>query len=146
MSRSAPNPEFLDEISHQLREALSQRDQLARKEGKRYTRIQAADDLDVSRASLQFYLAGKHQPSIDVLRRAMELWGVELTFRGRKLTIIDLQSPAPKVRLRPAPAMQLGLWDSIKRLESDALSVRVEKKSPQSITLLVEIGFKAQRR
>ena len=143
MARSALNHEFLTEISHQLRDGLLRRDALARKEGKRYTRVQAAADLNVSRASLQFYLAGAHTPSSDVLRRAMELWSIELTYRGRKLTVLDLESPFRTNRPVPAPPLQLSLWDSIKGLRNDALSVTVEKRSRQSITLQVEIGFKA---
>jgi len=143
VARSAPNREFLAEVSHQLREGLRKRDALARKEGKRYTRVHAAADLNVSRASLQFYLAGAHTPSSDVLRRAMELWGIELTYKGRKLTVLDLESPVRTNRPVPAPPVQLSLWDSIKGLNNNALSVKVEKKSPRSITLQVEIGFKA---
>jgi hypothetical protein len=143
MARSALNREFLAEISHQLREGLVKRDELARKVGGRYTRLEAAKDLDVSRASLQFYLAGAHMPSSDVLRRAMELWGIELTYRGRKLTVLDLESSVRTNRPVPALPLQLSLWDSIKGLNNDALSVKVEKKGPQSITLQVEIGFKA---
>lgn len=82
-------------------------------------------------------------PSSDVLRRAMELWGIELTYRGRKLTVLDLQAPTQKYDPQPEPAVQLLLWDSIKKLEDDALSIKVERKGPQSITLQVEIGFKA---
>lgn len=143
MSRAAPNREFLAEISHQLREGLRRRDDAARKAGKRYTREDAAKDLDVSRASLQFYLAGAHTPSSEVLRRAMELWSIDLTYRGRKLTVLDLESPTRKNRPVPAPPIQLSLWDSIKGLNDDALSVKVERRSRKSITLQVEIGFKA---
>ncbi len=142
MARSPLNREFLGEISHQLREGLRRQNELARKKGKRYTRVDAAADLDVSRASLQFYLAGAHTPSSDVLRRAMELWGIELTYRGRKLSVLDLESPIRTNRPVPAPPLQLSLWDSIKGLKSDALSVTVGRKSPRSITLQVEIGFK----
>ena len=82
-------------------------------------------------------------PSTDVLRRAMELWGVEFTYRGRKLAILDLQSPIESTQpVAPRP-VQLSLWDSIKGLENNALSVTVERKSPKSITLQVEIGFRA---
>jgi hypothetical protein len=82
-------------------------------------------------------------PSSDVLRRAMELWGIELTYRGRKLTVLDLESPIRKNRPVPVPPIQLSLWDSIKGLNDDALSVKVERRSRKSITLQVEIGFKA---
>ena len=143
MARSALNREFLAEISRQMREGLDQRDQLARRAGKRYTRVDAARELDVSRASLQFYLAGAHMPSSDVLRRAMELWDIDLTYRGRRLTVLDLQSPARAERSTSPQPIQLLLWDSIKGLTNDALSITVEKKSPESITLQVEIGFKA---
>ena len=143
MARSALNREFLAEISHQLREGLRRRDQLARKDGNRYTRTNAASDLNVSRSSLQFYLAGTHMPSSDVLRRAMEIWGVELTYRDRKLTVLDLQSPADVAKSSATQPVQLSLWDSIKGLENDSLSVKVERKGPQSITLQVEIGFRA---
>ena len=143
MPRSTPNREFLAEISNQLRQGLRERDQLARKEGKRYTRVNAAADLNVSRASLQFYLAGAHMPSSDVLRRAMELWGIELTYRGRKLRVLDLQSPAKAKKEKVAQPIQLQLWDSIKGLTNEALSITVQRKSPQSITLQVEVSFKA---
>ena len=143
MARSALNREFLAEIANQLREGLRKRDQLARGEGKRYTRVDAAKDLDISRSTLQFYLAGDHMPSSDVLRRAMELWGIELTYRGRKLTVLDLQSPRKAEIPSPQEPIQLMLWDSIKGLSNEALSVTVEKKSPQSITLQVEVSFKA---
>ncbi len=143
MSRSGLNHEFLAEVSLQLREGLRKRDEKARSEGKRYTRARAAADLNVSRASLQFYLAGEHTPSSDVLRRTMELWDVEFTYRGRKLTVLDLEAPLQVNKPVPAPALQLSLWDSIKGLNNEALSVSVERKSPQSITLQVEIGFKA---
>jgi transcriptional regulator with XRE-family HTH domain len=143
MARSAPNREFLAEISNQLREGLRRKDEKARQQGKRYTRSDAARELDVSRSSLQFYLAGEHMPSSDVLRRAMELWGLELDYRGRKLTVLDLQaSTATETSASPTP-VQLTLWDSIKVLADDALSVKVEKKGPQSITLQVEIDFRA---
>ena len=142
MTRSSLNREFLAEISHQLREGLERRDQLARREGGRYTRTDAARDLNVSRASLQFYLAGTHMPSSDVLRRAMELWKIELTYRAHKLTVLDLQSQAGADKPLPPQPVQLLLWDSIKGLENNALSVKVERKGPHSITLQVEIGFR----
>jgi hypothetical protein len=143
MARSSPNHEFLAEISRQLREGLQRRDEVARKQGKRYTRVLAAKELDVSRASLQFYLAGTHTPSSDVLRRAMELWGVELTYRGRKLTVLDLQPLNVPAEVKSPLPVQLSLWDSIKILKNDDLSVRVDRRGPSSITLQVEIGFKA---
>lgn len=143
MARAPQNHEFLAEVSQQLREGLRRRDELARKQGRRYTRIDAAKELEVSRASLQFYLAGTHTPSSDVLRRAMELWGVELTYRGRKLTVLDLQPLNVPAQAKSPPPVQLSLWDSIKILQNDDLSVRVDRKGPRSITLQVEIGFKA---
>jgi len=142
MARSPQNHEFLAEISQQLREGLQRRDELARKQGKRFTRIPAAKELDVSRASLQFYLAGTHMPSSDVLRRAMELWGIELTYRGRKLTVLDLKPLKVPAEVKSPPPVQLSLWDSIKILKNDDLSVKVDRRGPRSITLQVEIGFK----
>jgi hypothetical protein len=82
-------------------------------------------------------------PSTDVLRGAMELWGIELTYRGRKLAVVDLQTPLQLKQPIPSQPVQLSLWESIKGLENSALSVMVERKSPQSITLQVEIGFRA---
>src|SRR5579859_6501283 len=128
MARVPKNVEFLAEISQQLHEGLQRRDELARKEGKRYTRADAARELDVSRSSLQFYLAGTHTPSSDVLRRAMELWGIEPNYRGRKLSVFDLQSAASAEKPSPPQPVQLSLWDSIKGLDSNALSIKVEKK------------------
>jgi hypothetical protein len=73
----------------------------------------------------------------------MELWGIELTYRGRRLTILDLQSPGEAKSEKVAQPVQLQLWDSIKGLTNEGLSIKVEKKGPKSITLRVEIGFKA---
>jgi len=72
----------------------------------------------------------------------MELWGIELNYRGRKLSVLDLNSPRVADKPLPPQPVQLLLWDSIKGLDNEALSVTVEKKSPRSITLQVEIGFK----
>jgi hypothetical protein len=72
----------------------------------------------------------------------MELWGIELTYRGRKLTVLDLESPTKAGDTKPPQPVQLQLWDSIKALKNEALSIRVEKKGPQSITLQVEVSFK----
>lgn len=143
MAREPLNHEFLSELAHELRLCLLRKDQLARQVGLRYTRLDAARDLNISRASVQFYLAGTHMPSSDVLRRAMELWGIELTYRGRKLTVLDLQPLNAQFQVKPPKPVQLSLWDSIKILENDDLSIRVDRKGPQSITLQVEIGFKA---
>lgn len=145
MARSPKNLEFLAEIAHQLREGLRRRDAEAREKGQRYTRIDAARDLIVSRASLQFYLAGAHMPSSDVLRRAMVLWKIELTYRGRKLTLNDLETPiVSPITVKNQP-VQLSLWDSIKELNDDALSIQIERKGPQSITLRIGIGFTAEK-
>jgi hypothetical protein len=72
----------------------------------------------------------------------MELWGIELTYRDRKLTVLDLQSYGEEGRPTAPEPVQLSLWDSIKGLQNEALSITVERKGPQSITLQVEIGFK----
>lgn len=143
MARLPRNDEFLAEISQRLREGLKRRDDVAREKGNRYTRSDAASDLDVSRSSLQFYLAGTHMPSSDVLRRAMELWGIEFTYRGRRLSFLDLQPLKAPAQMKSPLPVQLSLWDSIKILKNDDLSVKVDHKSPRSITLQVEIGFKA---
>jgi hypothetical protein len=73
----------------------------------------------------------------------MELWGIELTYRDRKLSVLDLQSTIKVDTPTSIQPVQLLLWDSIKGLENDALTVKVERKGPQSITLQVEIGFRA---
>lgn len=82
-------------------------------------------------------------PSSDVLRRAMELWGIEFTYRGRRLSFLDLQPLKAPAQMKSPLPVQLSLWDSIKILKNDDLSVKVDHKSPRSITLQVEIGFKA---
>lgn len=73
----------------------------------------------------------------------MELWGLELVFRGHKLSVVELENVSASSKpLQPQP-VQLTLWDSIKFLSNEALTVKVEKKSPHSITLQVQIGFRA---
>lgn len=143
MSRKPPDSEFLAEIANQLKDGLSRRRVSATQEGKRFTRHDAAEELGISRASLQFYLAAKHMPGSDVLRRAMEIWKIDLTYRGRKLTVVDLALPTNTRKITGPEPVQLGLWDSIKKLDSNALSVRVIKKGQNKISLQVDVAFSA---
>ena len=82
-------------------------------------------------------------PSTDVLRRAMEKWEIELTYRQRKLTVVDLSSPTNSKRTARPESTQLGLWDSIKKLDNDALTIRVVKKSQNGVSLQVDVAFTA---
>jgi hypothetical protein len=71
----------------------------------------------------------------------MEAWpNFFLNYRGKVLTLQDYQS---KPRLSPKRAVQLELWDAIKKLEAESIEIEIlEKAPPSSVKLGVRINFR----
>ena len=130
MSKRPSDPDFRAEIAAKFKYAIKD---------KRLTKKAAAQDLGVTRQSLHLYTRGKVLPSPDVIRRAMELWKISLTFRGHRLTLEDL-STVGQSRLAVVP-IQMTLWDVIKKLDNQSVKVEIKDKDVSSIQLKVSINF-----
>jgi DNA-binding XRE family transcriptional regulator len=130
MPKKPSDPDFRDEIALKFKEAIK---------NKGLTKKAAAADLEVTRQSLYLYTKAKVLPSPDVIRRAMELWKIDLTYRDHRLTLEDLSGVAPSPRL--AEAVQMTLWDVIKKLDNQSVKVEIKDKNLSSIELKVSINF-----
>jgi len=80
-------------------------------------------------------------PGPDVVRRAMERWKIDLTYRGHRLTLEDLSTVSGLV-LVPAPIpVQMTLWDVIKKLDNQSVKVEIKDKNLSLIELRVSINL-----
>ena len=129
MPKKPSDPEFLNEFAAQLETAIV---------NKGLTWQSAAAQLGVTRQSLYLYRKARVAPSPDVIRRAMELWQIELTYRHHKLTLQDLSTPLPAPRVVP---VQMGLWDALKKLDNQSVKVELKDRGQNSIELKVSIQF-----
>src|SRR5438067_625750 len=108
MPKHASDPELKTEFSARIRELLNKR-----------TAQEIAAALQVKRQMVYNYKEGRNAPSPEVIRRAMEAWpGFILNYRGKVLTLQDFQR---KPVLTSKKAVQYGLWDVIKKLDSDSV-------------------------
>lgn len=71
----------------------------------------------------------------------MEEWpSFFLKYRGKVLTLQDFRS---KPRVVTNRAVQLELWDAIKKLEAESIEIEIlEKVPPSSVKLGVRINFR----
>jgi transcriptional regulator with XRE-family HTH domain len=130
MPRKPSDPELKAEFSLRIRELLQTT-----------SAREVAKKLQVERQTVYNYREGKNAPSPEVIRRAMEAWpDFFLNYRGKILTLQDYQS---KPRLSPKRAVQLELWDAIKKLEAESIEIEIlEKAPPSSVKLGVRINFR----
>ena len=130
MSRPPSDPELKTEFSLRIKELL-----------KGESALEIADKLRVERQTVYNYRDGKNAPSPEVIRRAMEEWpGFFLNYRGKVLTLQDYRT---KPRIAPKRAVQLELWDAIKKLEAESIEIEIlEKAPPSSVKLGVRINFR----
>jgi DNA-binding XRE family transcriptional regulator len=132
MSRRPSDPEFLTEVAAKFKEAIKNHG---------LTKKGAAQDLGVTRQSLYLYTHGKVAPGPDVVRRAMELWKIDLTYRGHRLTLSNL-SAIPSADKEREPS-QMSLWDAIKKLDNQSVKIEIKDKSTDLIELKVSINLSA---
>src|SRR5712675_1787851 len=118
MSKKPSDPDFRAEIAAKFKEALKNNS---------LTRKAAAQDLGVTRQSLYLYVNAKVAQGPDVVRRAMELWKIDLTYRGHRLTLSNL-SASPLITPDPEP-MQMSLWEAIKKLDNQSVKVEIKDKN-----------------
>jgi DNA-binding XRE family transcriptional regulator len=132
MSKKPSDPDFRAEIAAKFKDAIR---------NQKLTKKAAAQDLQVTRQSLYLYTKAKVLPSPEVIRRAMDLWKIDLTYRDRRLTLEDLSQPEQN-RLAVVP-IQMTLWDVIKRLDNQSVKVEIKDKDLDLLELKVSINFRS---
>ena len=126
MPKRASDPELKAEFSARIKEILKSKS----------TR-EIALALEVSVQNIYYYRDGRIAPSPEVIRRAMEAWGIELSYRGRTLSLHDY---GKKAWMRAAP-LQYELWDAIKKIDAKSVNIEVLDKQSASFQLGVRIAF-----
>jgi hypothetical protein len=102
---------------------------------------QFAAALRVKRQMVYNYRDGRNVPSPEVIRRAMETWpGFSLSYRGKVLALQDFQR---RPTLTTRKAVQLGLWEAIKKLDSESVEIEILGKDISSVQLGVRIRFRS---
>ena len=100
---------------------------------------QAAQDLDISRQALYDIKRRKYCPSLALVQRACEVWGLEFNFRGLKVkkTVIASQQKA----IVP-PAIQTKLFEALSQLQKGQLQVVQAKRIGRALefTFKLRIG------
>jgi DNA-binding XRE family transcriptional regulator len=134
MPRKASDPEFRSEIAAKFKAVIK---------NKGLTKQAAAKELGVTRQSLYLYTKGRVAPGPDVVRKAMELWKIDLTYRGHRLALEDLSAPAAAVHLPVSIPIQMNLWDVIKKLDNQSVKVEIRDKNLSLIELKVSINLGA---
>ncbi len=106
------------------------------------TTREIATALNVKPQMVYYYRDGKNAPSPEVIRRAMEAWPeFALSYRGKTFTLQDFQR---KPALTARRALQYGLWDAIKKLDSESVQIEILKKETTSVHLGVRIYFRSR--
>ena len=134
MPRKSADPEFRLEVAAKFKDLIKT---------KGLTRKAAAKELGVTRQSLYLYTKGKVSPGPDVVRKAMELWKIDLTYRGYRLSLQDLSVPVGPTLVPPPLPVQMTLWDAIKKLDNQSVKVEIKDKNQNSIELNVSINLGA---
>lgn len=130
MPRRPSDQDLREEFAFKVRNAI---------ENRALTKKRAAAELGITRQSLYLYIKAKVAPGPDVLRKAMELWKIDLTYRGHRLTLEDLS--ARSFASATVLPVQMSLWDTLKRLDNRSVKVVIDDKSLQSLELKVSINF-----
>jgi hypothetical protein len=129
MPRSPSDPELKAEFSARINElliTLSARD--------------IASALQVKRQMVYNYRDGLNAPSPEVIRRAMETWPkLSLSYRGKVLSLQDFRK---RPVLAAKKAVQYELWDVIKKLNSQSVTIEILKRETSSVQLGVRIHFR----
>jgi transcriptional regulator with XRE-family HTH domain len=103
----------------------------------RISKAQAARDLRVSRQMLYQYLAGKSLPKHDVLRRACEVWKLQLNYKEFIVTATSFPQPE---RQRPmTQPKQLDLLAAVEALRNEDLDLKILRKTNGRIELKLEL-------
>ena len=121
---------FRLEVASKFEEAITRQ---------KISKSKAAEDLGVSRQSLYQYLRGEAVPGSDVLRRACEIWGITLDYKGLSVNVSSFLKPLRGTRQEPR---QLPLLlEAITALSDRDLDVKIARREQNVIELQVKIRF-----
>jgi hypothetical protein len=121
---------FRQEVARQLRTAMT---------ANNLTVTAAAVALGVSRQAFHQYLGATATPHPETIARAMDIWGIEPTYKGEKISRGALGTRVAPTST-PTQLDMLGLLDVPQKFENS--NVLVTLKSSQNSTLQVTIKMK----
>jgi transcriptional regulator with XRE-family HTH domain len=122
-----------DSLKNALKQEL-QRVMLA----KRMSVARAAEQLEVSRQTMNSYVRGKSFPRPAHMSRMIELWGINVQIGDTRLGL-----PTSSRRPQPLTALQTSfVWDALDSIKTEDLRVKV-KRVGKELRLSVNIGIPA---
>jgi DNA-binding XRE family transcriptional regulator len=100
----------------------------------------AATQLGVSRQAIYDIRGGKYCPSLPLIQRACDVWGIQFSFRGLPVGKVTLRSKKkPATQLPPQPS----LFDALARLENQQLEVVKAKRVGSAVELVLRLTISA---
>jgi DNA-binding XRE family transcriptional regulator len=105
---------------------------------------QAASDLGVSRQAVYDIQKGKYCPSLSLVQKACEVWGLKFDFRG---VLIDKQSFKKKKEQTPAVStqMRLNLLEAISQLDYRSFEVIGTKPMGHTLEITLRLTIPEQK-
>src|SRR5438046_2393471 len=114
---TADAEKFREEIARQLRTAISSRNLKVRA---------AAEALGVSRQAFYQYLAATATPHPETIARAMDLWNIELSYKGEKIVRGALGDPKRQADRSPTQLSLANLFDVPQECHNENLVVTLQ--------------------
>lgn len=108
---------------------------------KKTTVIQAASDLRISRQAIYGIKRGDFCPSLTLIQRACEVWGIEFNFRNLKIAKGTLSSKRAKAA--PAPPTQLELFEALRHLQNQTAQIIETKRMGRAVELTFRFEISA---
>ena len=99
----------------------------------------AAQDLGVSRQTLYDIRREKYCPSLALIQRACEKWGLEFTIRGLRITKKTLRAKSRT----SVPVAQPTLFEALEMLEKQRLEVVRTKRVGKAVELVLRLTLSA---
>lgn len=122
---------FREEVARQLRAVVDSR---------RLSVKDAAAALGVSRQAFHQYLSAKATPHPETIARAMDLWNLELSYKGEKIARGALGRDTPAEReLQPAQLSLLSLFDVPQECHNDNLVITVQASRESTLHVTIKM-------
>ena len=99
----------------------------------------AAEGLGVSGQALYDIRRKKYCPSLALIQRACDLWGLEFSFRGLKISKATLRPNKKSSRLPE----QMELFDALKTLQNQTLQVVRAKRTGRAFDVVLRVSLSA---
>jgi DNA-binding XRE family transcriptional regulator len=104
------------------------------------TVTQAAEELGVSRQAIYGIKRGEFCPSLALIQRACEVWGLDFNFRNLRIAKGTLSATGTKPR---RPSTQLDLFEVLQQLKNHDAQIVQTKRMGRAIELTFRLQIEA---